>query len=825
MQIKLNGSWEMKTKGEEKIIEAVVPGSVMNDLLQAKQIDDPFFRDHEDQAYDIAAKDYVYSMKFTVSSDLLGYDRVLVRFEGLDTLTEIHLNGYEVAQTDNMHRIYEFDVKDFLVEGQNTLRVTLFSPIQFIAEKHAQQPLNGVEHAIEGYQSIRKAHSMFGWDWGPKIPDQGIWRDVSLLGFNEARIEDVYVQQHHSSCRVKLDVKVSTEKWKSGDMGMEVSILSPQGTVWHEHVKTDQTQETISFTIENPDLWWPNGYGNQPLYRVKTELKKDGRTVDAKEMTIGLRTIEVKHEPDQWGESFAFRVNGLSLFAMGANYIPEDSLLPRTNAKRTEKLIRDCTEANFNMIRVWGGGHYPDDYFYDLCDQYGLIVWQDFMFACSVYDITKEFEHTIKWEAVDTIKRIRHHASLGMWCGNNEVEEAWEHWGWPERSKYRSHYIKLFEGLLPDLVEQLDPQTFYWSSSPSSGGSFDQPKNPDVGDVHYWEVWHGLKPFTEYRKYHFRFCSEFGFQSFPSLKTVKTYTLPEDRNVFSYVMEKHQKNDGANGKILSYLADTFLYPKDFDFLLYTSQLLQGEAIKYGVEHWRRNRGRCMGSLYWQLNDCWPVASWSSVDYYGRWKALHYFAKRFYAPVLLSLKEEGTGVELHVTNDTLQDVTAEIEWKLRTNSSEILKQGKMKKDIPSLSAVMCEALSFAGELEKKAKTRETYLEAVLFLDGKQTASSTVLFTKPKHFAFLDPGLKFSVEEKEDHLHLIVSSSAFAKYTELDLNDADCTFSDNYFDISAGSPVFLTVQKDSLSIPLSLEQFKNQLKIRSIYDSAQRSMIEA
>lgn len=332
---------------------------------------------------------------------------------------------------------------------------------------------------------------------------------------------------------------------------------------------------------------------------------------------------------------------------MGANYIPEDNLLTRNPEERTERLIKDCVEANFNMIRIWGGGHYPDDFFFDLCDQYGLIVWQDFMFACSEYALTQEFKETVVQEVVDNVKRIRHHASLGIWCGNNEVEEAWVYWGPPADPKHKGDYIKLFEFIIPELLKDLDPATFYWSSSPSSGGSFVEPRNHNVGDMHYWEVWHGLKPFTEYREYFFRFCSEFGFQSFPSLKTIETFTLPEERNIFTHVMEKHQKNGAANGKILFYLSENFLYPKDFNSLLYASQILLSEAIKYGVEHWRRNRGRCMGSLYWQLNDCWPVASWSSIDYYGRWKALHYFAKKFYSPVLLSMEETGTQTHIYM----------------------------------------------------------------------------------------------------------------------------------------------------------------------------------
>lgn len=577
-------------------------------------------------------------------------------------------------------------------------------------------------------------------------------------------------------------------------------------------------QNIIKLAITDPKLWWPNGYGEQPLYKIKVMLKKEDKLLDLWERNIGLRTIKVRREKDQWGESFEFNVNGVSIFAMGANYIPEDSLLPRRSPQRTEKLIKDCVEANFNCIRVWGGGYYPDDYFFDLCDKYGLIVWQDFMFACAVYEMTDEFAENIKQEAIDNIKRIRHHACLGIWCGNNEMELAWVEWNFPKTAKLRTDYIKQFEILLSQLVKELDPNTFYWPASPSSGGGFEDPNNENVGDVHYWDVWHGLKPFTDYRNYYFRFVSEFGFQSFPSLKTIKSFTLPEDRNIFSYVMEKHQKNAGANGKILYYLSENFKYPKDFDSLLYTSQVLQGIAIKYGVEHWRRHRGRCMGAIYWQLNDCWPVASWSSIDYFGRWKALHYFAKRFFAPVLLSAKEEGTEVELHLSNEKMEPVSGTIAWKLRDNASRVIKEGSLQVEVPALSSVLCEALDFSDILKDKKALRETYLEFSFFQDGEVVSSGTVIFTKDKYFEYLDPAIKVEVREREDAFIIRLRSEAFARYVELDLEDADCKFSDNYFHLSADEAREIVVKKESLSSDMDLQTFSENLKVRSIYDIA-------
>ncbi|WP_456275226.1 beta-mannosidase [Bacillus sp. AK128] len=812
----LNGEWQMKEAHGHVWKKAVVPGSVMNDLLTHNIIDDPFYRANEDTGLEVASKDYIYSRKFEVDGTWLKHNKVAILFEGIDTLSKISVNGNLVAETDNMHRTYEIDCKNFLKVGENELVVELGSPLHYIKEKQKELPLWGVKDAVDGYPHLRKAHSMFGWDWGPKIPDLGIWRNVYLQAWNVGRLDDVYITQQHESESVWLNIRATTETYNEGNYKVEGKVISPNGEIWTE---TMDEFGTASIHITDPKLWWPNGYGEQPLYKIEVYMKHGDHVLDQKEYNIGLRTITVRHEPDQWGKSFEFVVNGISIFAMGANYIPEDNILARVTYEKTEKLIRDCVEANFNMIRVWGGGYYPDDRFFDLCDQYGIIVWQDFMFACSVYELNDDFEETIKREVIDNVKRIRHHASLGLWCGNNEIEEAWVYWGdFPNNQPNRkADYIKIFEYIIPALMKELDPQTFYWSSSPSSGGSFDAPRNPDVGDMHYWEVWHGLKPFTEYQDYFFRFCSEFGFQSFPSLKTINSFTLPEDRNIFSYVMEKHQKNGAANGKILFYLSENFLYPKDFDSLLYASQLLQAEAIKYGVEHWRRNRGRCMGSLYWQLNDCWPVASWSSIDYYGRWKALHYFAKRFYSPLLLSIKEMGKQAEIYLTNDTMEDVNGRVEWKLRSNASEIIHQGSIDVTVKSLSAELCTELSF-DEMLTERDLKSTYLECQLFTGGDLTSTSTILFIKPKHFEFLDPELSFELIEEENNFELTVNSKNFTKYIQLELRKADCKFSDNYFDLSAGDIKRIIINKDSLSHELTAQEFKDQLLLRSVYHIA-------
>jgi beta-mannosidase len=821
--IDLNGRWQMKRTDEKEWTEAVVPGSVYADLLRAGKMEDPFYRDNEDAALALSYHDYEYIRTFSVEKDMLLGDRVLLRCEGLDTLAKVSVNGQVVAETDNMHRTYDIDMKPFLKAGENEISIVFASSSKYITERHGENPIYGIPDAVQGFPHLRKVHSMFGWDWGPQLPDAGIWRSISIVSYREANLEDVFIAQEHGKGQVRVSVDIQARLWTDEDVRAELTIkkIDGQTAVYEGNVslikdKLDHSSFRFDVDIPNPELWWPNGFGKQPLYTVEVRLTKAGKTLDDKQYTIGLRTLGVKREKDQWGESFAFEVNGVQIFAQGANYIPEDNIFSRATIEQTERLLRDCVDAHFNCIRVWGGGFYPGNDFYDLCDKFGLIVWQDFLFACAVYEMNDTFTHNIREEAIDNVKRLRHHASLALWCGNNEMEWGWEEWDFPKIPRLRADYIKQFEVVLSDVVRKYDPQRFYWPSSPSSGGSFDKPNNENYGDVHYWEVWHSLKPFTDYRNYYFRFCSEFGFQSFPDIKTVHSFSLPEDRNIFSYVMEKHQKNGAANGKILYYLSENFKYPKDFESMVYASQILQAEAVKYGVEHWRRNRGRCMGSIYWQLNDCWPVASWSSIDYYGRWKALHYFTKRFYAPVLLSACEEGTSAELHVTNETMSAVQGTIHWRLRDRESRILKEGQAETVVEPLTAKLGIALDFSKELNSGQLLRQTYLEFALIVEGKEISGGTVLFTKAKHFDFLNPKISVEIKETETAFEIALHSQAYAKYVGLQLAEADGQFSDNYFDLSAGNVKEVLLDKSKLSETLTLGQLKEQLQITNLYD---------
>ena len=812
-QVNLGGAWRMREADSETWHSAHVPGSVYADLMADGTMPDPFWRENELDAFERMKKDYVYQRTFTVTEAQLAHPHVELVCEGLDTLAHVSLNGREIAFADNMHITWVWDVKEQLHAGENTLEIRFDSPILYCAKKAEEAPGWESSDATPGFRHLRKAHCMFGWDWGPRLPDAGIWRPIFLRTWDTARLKNaLMLQAHHDGV---VDVTIRPEI--AGESAWSAEITAPDGEVM---IIPETTAAEQVITIEHPQLWWPNGLGKQPLYRVTVRLA----TGDTRMWRIGLRTMTVSREKDEWGEEFCHVVNGVKVFAMGADYIPEDNILARVTPERTRRLLEDCKAANFNAIRVWGGGYYPDDAFYDICDELGLLVWQDLMYACAFYDLTPDFERSIRVETHQNVARLRHHASLALICGNNEMEMFMagassaliNHRTWEFVPTYPHHitdYVKMFEYILPAIVKETAPQTYWWPASPSSGGNFDAPNDENRGDNHYWDVWHGEKPFTEYRKFFFRYASEFGFQSFPCLKSVEQFTLPDDRNIFSRVMERHQRNQAANGKILSYLSQTFRYPNSFDDLLYASQLMQAEAIRYGVEHWRRNRGRCMGAIIWQLNDIWPVASWASIDYYGRWKALHYAAKRFFAPVMISAEEEGElsqnpkineyhpaplekSFRLNVCNETLRDVTGEVVWALRTPDGAIVRQNQQTLTIPAMSAKWLDKVDCAD-----ASLTGHYVSFAFVVDDVAVSEGTCIFCAPKHFEFVNPRL--TVETRGDTL--VVTSHAYAKQVWLESEDADLLLDDNAFDMNPGTKVVRVVRGTA-----------EKVRVRSVWD---------
>ena len=805
----LNQNWTMRCVEDSQWQEARVPGTVYTDLLRNGNMEDPYWKDNEDAICSLMEKDYEYQCTFQ-GEETEDLSNAFLRFEGLDTVADIYLNNVHVGNAESMHRTWEYPVKEELSPGENTLKVVFHSPLKFIAQAYKKYGNIGNDDTYEGFMHLRKAHYMFGWDWGAHLPDAGIFRPVFLCSVSHGRIDSVYIRQCHEENKCTLKFEGDCIRETPGEYQWRVLVTAPDGQKYETALSAEGEGQLV---IEDPELWWPNGLGDQPLYQVEAQLLYEGNVEDTWKKRIGLRTMTMQRKKDQYGESFAHEVNGKAFFAMGADYIPEEHLLGRRSEEKTRKLLEDCKLANFNVIRVWGGGFYPDDWFFDICDELGLVVWQDFMFACSVYELTPEFEANIRKEFADNIKRLRHHASLGLWCGNNEMEMFVDERCWVTKASEVRDYLFMYERIIPEVLREYDPETFYWPASPSSGGSFDNPNDPDRGDVHYWKVWHGNRPFSEYRKHFFRYASEFGFQALPSQKTIETFTEdPDDWNLFSYIMEKHQRNYGANGKIMNYMQQTYRYPGDFDTVIYASQLLQADAIRYGVEHFRRNRGRCMGAVYWQLNDCWPVISWSSIDYTGRWKALHYYAKRFFAPVMISCQEESwltqeanmnrqhfqfeKSIHLNVTNETLKDREILVKWYVRNAAAEILREEHAKIQVPALESVW---LPKAELPEIDVFTQYVSFEA--WENGECVSGGTVIFSYPKYFRYEKPELTCKVEGNQ----ITVSSPVHSKSVEILNEQEDLVLSDNYFDLNG----------DSRTVEI-LRGKPEGLKLRSVWD---------
>lgn len=830
----LNGKWLFKKTDEEKWLEASVPGSVCNDLLNHKMIPDPFFGENEYTVLDLLGHDYEYKYEFSVDSDLYKEEHIFLLLKGVDTLSEVFLNNNRIGETKNMHRSYEFDIKPYLKKGMNSINIRFKSAINHVHKMHQTDPIWSDDNSSKGMSHLRKAHYMFGWDWGPKLPDMGIWRDISIVGYSNARLKDCYVTQEHHGDSVELNIKSVVEGYSSSGLKLSIDMVSPDGEHYIKEVLCLETTH-VNLTIINPQLWWPNNMGEQALYKMNILLLNGNKVLDQWSNNIGLRTLTVRQEKDEWGESFEFSINGQSIFAMGGDYVPEDNILSRTSYEKTEKLILSCVEANMNSIRVWGGAFYPEDYFYDLCDQHGLIVWQDLMFACALYRMTDEFTENIEFEVRENVRRLRHHASLGLWCGNNEMEMAILDWDGPRNSAQdlKSDYVKQFEFLLPQWLKEEDPETFYWKASPSSGGHFDDPNSEDRGDVHDWSVWHGLEPFEYFQDHYYRFLSEFGLQSFPNIKTLEAVTKPEDRNIFGAVMENHQKNKSGNGKIMFYISDHFKYPETFENLLYKSQLIQAMGIQFAVEHLRRHRGRCMGAIYWQLNDCWPVASWSSIDYFGRWKALHYFAKKFFNPLLISIKaiktkptlnslpseyyypvSESNGGEITLTNDTNQIVEGIVRWSIKDNESKVIQTESIEVLVEAFTSKKVLDIDASQHLLSREEARSQYLIVEWLVDGEVVSSNNIAFVRYKHFDYLKPTIKQTIIEEDECFVITLTSDVYTKFTELSLKGIDGIFSDNYFDLEGHIPRIIICKKNTLSQQVLLKEFINELEINML-----------
>ncbi|MGD0863326.1 MAG: glycoside hydrolase family 2 protein [Candidatus Limnocylindrales bacterium] len=845
----LSGAWQFRQAGSDEWLAARVPGGVHTDLMAAGRIADPFFGDEELRVQWVAEADWEYRRSFQVDPAVAAEKRLALVFDGLDTLADIRLNGEPLGSADNMFRTWRWDVTEKLRPGDNELAVVFHSAVRRGAELNAVRALDRPRETLPGAPYLRKAPCHFGWDWGPKLPNAGIWQDVRIEAWSVARLEDVRIEQAVDAERARAQIRARLEVERADvtrprAIEARLRVFHPNGRIETvtAAIPAEMASAGLTLEIAGPELWWPNGLGEQPLYRIEVELARGDRTLDLRSYQVGLRTLELRRRPDEWGESFTFVVNGVPIFAKGSNWIPADSFPARVTPARLEALLGAAAATNHNMIRVWGGGYYETEAFYDLCDRHGILVWQDFMFACSVYPLTdREFVANLEVEVREQVRRLRHRACLALWCGNNEMERGWTIWGWsrPGNEDLRAAYLRFFSETLPRWIAAEDRATPYWPSSPSSGRPLEEPIGGNRGDEHEWIVWHALAPFSAYGHETYRFVSEFGFESLPALATVAAFAPdPADWNLGSPLLDHHQRCPVGNARILYYMAQQFRLPRDFPSLVYLSQILHAEAMRVGVEHWRRQRERCSGALYWQLDDCWPVSSWASIDYFGRWKALQYATRRFYAPVLISGEVEADGVSLAVTNDRAAAWQGDVRWSLERLDGEVVASGRESVEAPGLATTRVCHVAGPASIEDR---RSVVLVAEMLEVTSRRASVVTTFVPDKHLALRHPSIDVQVQVEAAGADAVAAeagsgagaaagagsgagagrrailrlrSDTLARWVELLLDGADVIFDDNYFDLPAGREVVVGFDAPE---GWDIERVRRALAVRSVVDT--------
>jgi len=860
--VSLDGSWDLIHIGKNIKIAAPVPGSVWEALLDKEIIKDPFYGEREHEMGWVYNSDWNYETEFNVDAKFLEHSTVLLRFNGIDTISEIYLNEEHLGSTENMFRIYEFDVKSKLKNGKNTIKIVIKSPSIYTLE---QREKYGTRYttlfAVKYVPYIRKPQFSFGWDWGPRLPDMGIWQSIELVGFDDFRIDSIHPIQTFTynknplqisnpeeitsikieSVEIKVDVKLDSKQNNLESLGYKIKadLEAPDGGIITNQINLNEITTSINFEILDPQLWWTHDLGSQNLYKLTVSII-NSEVIETQTIRIGIREIRLIRNPDKWGETFYFLLNGVPLFAKGANWVPIDCFNPR--GKRLglyEMNLNYAKEANMNMLRAWGGGLLEEDYFYDLCDELGILVWQDFPYGCSVYPHHKEFTENITEESIQNIKRIRHHASLALWCGNNEIETYFLVYcglsrmlSLKKRRAQKTGYIYRFEELLPKLVKEYDPSHDYWPSSPSNGGGSQKrglrhSNSPDRGDSHFWKVWHLNAPFSAYRGFDSRFMSEYGFESFPSMKTIKAFCPPDQFDFHSPIMENHQKNRAGNKKIMKYMKRRFIVPQKFENQVVLSQITHGEAMEYGIEHWRRNRNdfHCMGSLYWQLNDCWPVASWSSLDYYGRWKALHYIAKRAYQPFFASVKEELDVVEFWFINDMRESQKATISWRILNSEGKVLKKGRNSAECMPCSSLLVKSVDVSDVNKSRDEAR---LNIIFYTVTDDKNNDEIiyqgfrLFDHPKFFPLQNPKLTYIVKKStsgEREYHLIIKSEKIALHVFIESETIDFVASDNFFSMEPGENRSITItilSKSNSEKKITEKEILEDFKVWSLLD---------
>ncbi len=782
MIISLNGLWLFKQSDKNEWMNATVPGCNFTDLMDNSVIDDPFIGLNENDVQWVDKTDFEYKRTFDITKDELASNQILLVAKQLDTVCDVMINGKKVFSENNCFLEHKCDIKKYLNTGENEISVYFYSPVNYVKQEYSNcaTPMNS--NGQNGIVHIRKPQCHFGWDWGPNLALSGITDDIYLKFVNEAVIDSFIVSSDYVDGKGKVCAQAQYTSFE--DIQCIITLISPNG------------QETVingskaEFTIDNPELWWTYDLSNkksQPLYEVRVELVKSGNVIDKKSKNIGIRHIELNREKDQYGKNFQFVLNGVPIFAKGANYIPPDSFITRFGDKELNYLLDAFQFSNMNILRIWGGGYYGSDKLYDACDKRGILVWQDFMFACQAYPFFKDdFLDNVKREIAYNVERLSSHASLALWCGNNEIEDM--HMSWINMPKYISWTEKFFYNILENEIRNIDKYTPFTPGSPVGVSHNNGVHADNVGDTHLWGVWHGLKPMNYYRRRMTRYCSEFGFESLPDMNSIRIFAKPEDYDLNSKVFLAHQKCMNGNDKMVYYIASRFDLPKHFRDYVYLSQVTQLECIADATEHWRRNKGRCNGSMYWQFNDCWGVCSWSSIDYYGNYKALQYGARHFNEPLTVSFEDSKDGVKIFVLNDYIEHQNITLELSLFDFSTGILKsktyeindlETRISYDVPSDWLKLCDK-SHNG------------LVAVIYKDGKEVSKKTLLFDMEKKLDLPNAKLKTKITVKKNSLELSIKSDSFARLVKAECNAVCLPFSDNFFDLLPGEEKIITMQ---------------------------------
>ena len=824
----LHEGWKFRQARLTNWYPATVPGVVHTDLLQNKIIEDPFFRLNERGLQWIDKEDWVYETCFTLAADMMRKENMELVFEGLDTYADVYLNDECILKADNMFRRWSIPVRQYIREENNILKVYFHSPVKIDVPKWDalpyQYPASNDQSENGGLFNkkisifARKAGYHYGWDWGPRLVTSGIWRPVYIRAWSDLRINDVFIEQKEVGAgRAVIAGHVELDADKDMD-GVLVTITDEAtGRVlgeWQADLKRGTNRVTVDFVLHKPKLWWSNGLGEPFLYRFRTDIIAGGELLDSKTERVGIRSLKVVHQPDKDGHTFYIELNGRPVFAKGANYIPSDNFLPRVTPENYKRTILDAAGVNMNMLRVWGGGIYENDVFYDLCDEYGIMIWQDFMFACSMYPAEGALLDNIHQEAVDNVKRLRNHACIALWCGNNECQDAWLGWGWKceiERQnkeyadKIWAQYRQQYHVTLPGVVKEYAPGTFYWPSSPFA---FEREMSGTTdGDRHYWSVWHGKAPISDYDSEKSRFFSEYGFQSFPEFESVKRYApYPEDWDIRSEVMMSHQRGgDHANGLIATYLLNEYKKPRDFRAFLYMNHVLQGDAIKTAIESHRRQMPYNMGTLFWQHNDCWPVASWASRDYYGRWKAQHYYVRKAYDDILISSVVEGDDLKVYAVSDRLENTSGQLQLQVCQFDGTVVHHWGKSVGISGNDSRVCFSAPLAKLLE--GADRGTVYVRVDYTDKSgRVYHNNYCLGKQKDMDYPKVDLQTEVRSIEGGYEVMVSADKFARAVCLSVADNESVYSDNYFDVQPKSSVQVQVRTR-----LSAEAFNGSLRL--------------